>query len=43
MNNQRLHIYKTLKTWFSTNKYIDHIFTFEKQILNKMKNDLFLI
>jgi len=30
MNNQRLHIYKTLKTWFSTNKYIDHIFTFEK-------------
>lgn len=30
MNNQRLFIYKILKTWFSTDKYIDHILTFEK-------------
>ncbi|MEA1986743.1 MAG: 16S rRNA (cytosine(967)-C(5))-methyltransferase RsmB [Candidatus Marinimicrobia bacterium] len=30
MNEQRLFIYKILKTWFSTDKYIEHILSFEK-------------
>ncbi|MEA3499957.1 MAG: 16S rRNA (cytosine(967)-C(5))-methyltransferase RsmB [Candidatus Marinimicrobia bacterium] len=30
MNDQRLFIYKILKIWFSTDKYIDHILTFDK-------------
>ena len=29
MNNQRTFIYNTLRIWFSTDKYIDHILTFE--------------
>ncbi len=30
MNNQRYYIYRTLKTWFTTEKYIDHILSFDK-------------